>query len=110
MFPGGVHSPVRAFKSVDGPPIFIESGDACMMNDVDGNAYIDFCCSWGPLILGHNHSSVRSAIEKSVKSIFVRLIFVYIKHPYIHLLHLLILEPETVYLFDQNQLLYLQSI
>ena len=66
MFPGGVHSPVRAFKSVDGPPIFMESGDGCKINDVDGNTYIDFCCSWGPLILGHNHPSIRKSLKKTL--------------------------------------------
>ena len=67
MFPGGVHSPVRAFKSVDGPPVFIESGDKFTIKDADGNEYIDFCCSWGPLILGHNNEAVRTAIEGSLK-------------------------------------------
>ncbi len=52
-FPGGVSSPVRAFRSVGGTPIFMESGKGCHITDVDGNTYIDFCCSWGPLILGH---------------------------------------------------------
>jgi glutamate-1-semialdehyde 2,1-aminomutase len=54
-FPGGVNSPVRAFKSVGGTPIFMERGDGCRVWDADDNEYIDFCCSWGPLILGHNH-------------------------------------------------------
>lgn len=67
-FPGGVNSPVRAFKSVGGTPIFIVEGDGAEITDVDGNKYIDFCCSWGPLILGHkNHAvmqQVQSAIEK----------------------------------------------
>ena len=66
MFPGGVHSPVRAFKSVDGNPLFIESGNGCRITDVDGNQYIDFCCSWGPLILGHNNDRVRNAIVETV--------------------------------------------
>lgn len=66
MFPGGVHSPVRAFKSVEGGPIFMDSGDGCYINDVDGNQYIDFCCSWGPLILGHNHPSIRKSIKRAL--------------------------------------------
>ncbi|GAA4797189.1 glutamate-1-semialdehyde 2,1-aminomutase [Olivibacter ginsenosidimutans] len=61
-FPGGVNSPVRAFKSVYGTPLFIEKGDGCFLWDVDGNQFIDFCCSWGPLILGHNHSKIKEAV------------------------------------------------
>jgi glutamate-1-semialdehyde 2,1-aminomutase len=48
-FPGGVNSPVRAFKSVYGTPLFIEKGDGCHLWDADGNEFIDFCGSWGPL-------------------------------------------------------------
>lgn len=62
-FPGGVNSPVRAFKSVYGTPLFIERGDGCFLWDADGNKFIDFCCSWGPLILGHNHPTVRGQVE-----------------------------------------------
>ncbi len=65
-FPGGVNSPVRAFHSVGGSPLFIERGDGCKIWDADGNEYIDFCCSWGPLILGHNHPKVRKEIIKTV--------------------------------------------
>ncbi len=61
-FPGGVNSPVRAFKSVYGTPLFIEKGDGCRLWDADGNEFIDFCCSWGPLILGHNHPKIREKI------------------------------------------------
>jgi glutamate-1-semialdehyde 2,1-aminomutase len=61
-FPGGVNSPVRAFKSVYGTPLFIDKGDGSHIWDADGNEFIDFCCSWGPLILGHNHSSVREKV------------------------------------------------
>ena len=61
-FPGGVNSPVRAFKSVYGTPLFIEKGDGCHLWDADGNHFIDFCCSWGPLILGHNHPEVREKV------------------------------------------------
>ncbi len=51
--PGGVNSPVRACGSVGGQPIFIEKGDKARLYDVDGNVYIDYVLSWGPLILGH---------------------------------------------------------
>ncbi len=61
-FPGGVNSPVRAFKSVYGTPLFIEKGDGCYIWDADSNQFIDFCCSWGPLILGHNHPKVREKV------------------------------------------------
>lgn len=61
-FPGGVNSPVRAFKSVYGTPLFIEKGDGCRLWDADGNEFIDFCCSWGPLILGHNHPKIREKV------------------------------------------------
>ncbi|MDF2478438.1 MAG: glutamate-semialdehyde--aminomutase [Sphingobacterium sp.] len=61
-FPGGVNSPVRAFKSVYGTPLFIERGDKARLWDADGNEFIDFCCSWGPLILGHNNDHVREAV------------------------------------------------
>ncbi len=62
FFPGGVNSPVRAFKSVYGTPLFIEKGDGCFLWDADGNQFIDFCCSWGPLILGHNHPKVKEKV------------------------------------------------
>jgi len=65
-FPGGVNSPVRAFKSVSGPPLFIESGEGCRITDEDGNTYIDFCCSWGPLILGHNNEAIREKVIATV--------------------------------------------
>lgn len=66
-FPGGVNSPVRAFKSVSGPPLFIKEGDGCRIVDEDDNSYIDFCCSWGPLILGHNHAGIRESVIETVK-------------------------------------------
>ncbi|NRB65163.1 MAG: glutamate-1-semialdehyde 2,1-aminomutase [Saprospiraceae bacterium] len=65
-FPGGVNSPVRAFKSVSGPPLFIKQGQGSRMTDEDGNEFLDFCCSWGPLILGHNHPSVREKVIQTV--------------------------------------------
>jgi glutamate-1-semialdehyde 2,1-aminomutase len=68
VFPGGVSSPVRAFKSVSGPPLFIKRGDGCYVWDEDGNRYIDFCASWGPLILGHNNEQIRERIFEAVAS------------------------------------------
>lgn len=65
-FPGGVNSPVRAFKSVSGPPLFIKEGNGCRIIDEDDNTYIDFCCSWGPLILGHNNEQVRQLVTSTV--------------------------------------------
>lgn len=67
-FPGGVNSPVRAFKAVDGVPLFIKKGDGCFIWDEDGNRFIDFCCSWGPLILGHNHPKVYSRIVEALQN------------------------------------------
>ncbi len=67
-FPGGVNSPVRAFKSVEGSPLFIKNGNGCMIIDEDGNQFIDFCCSWGPLILGHNNPEVKQAIISTVEN------------------------------------------
>ncbi|HVV54527.1 MAG TPA: glutamate-1-semialdehyde 2,1-aminomutase [Mucilaginibacter sp.] len=68
FFPGGVNSPVRAFKSVHGTPLFIEKGDGCFIWDADGNQFIDFCCSWGPLILGHNHPKVREKVIEAMQN------------------------------------------
>ena len=65
-FPGGVNSPVRAFKAVHGNPLFIEKGDGCHLYDVDGNKFIDFCCSWGPLILGHNNPKIRERVSNAL--------------------------------------------
>jgi glutamate-1-semialdehyde 2,1-aminomutase len=62
FFPGGVNSPVRAFKSVYGTPLFIAKGDGCRLWDADGNEFVDFCCSWGPLILGHNHPKIKEKV------------------------------------------------
>lgn len=66
-FPGGVNSPVRAFKSVWGPPLFIREGSGCHITCEDDRSYIDFCGSWGPLILGHDDPSVREAIIETVR-------------------------------------------
>lgn len=67
-FPGGVNSPVRAFKSVDGDPIFMKKGDGCFIWDEDDNKYVDFCCSWGPLILGHNNKNVYDKIVATLQN------------------------------------------
>ncbi|MGB8953964.1 MAG: glutamate-1-semialdehyde 2,1-aminomutase [Tumebacillaceae bacterium] len=62
IIPGGVNSPVRAFRAVGGDPVFVERGQGSKMYDIDGNEYIDYCLSWGPLILGHAHPDVIGAI------------------------------------------------
>jgi glutamate-1-semialdehyde 2,1-aminomutase len=62
VIPGGVNSPVRAFNGVGGSPIFVERADGALIFDADGKAYIDYVGSWGPMILGHNHSAVRDAV------------------------------------------------
>ncbi len=67
FFPGGVNSPVRAFRSVGGTPVFIEKGKGSHVWDADGNEYIDYCASWGPLILGHANDKVLSAVEKTMR-------------------------------------------
>ena len=65
LMPGGVSSPVRAFKSVNMDPIFMESGHGAIIKDIDGNEYIDYVLSWGPLILGHSHPEVVQAIAET---------------------------------------------
>ena len=60
--PGGVNSPVRAFKAVGGTPVFIDKADGPYLYDVDGKRYIDYVLSWGPMIMGHNHPRVRDAV------------------------------------------------
>lgn len=62
VIPGGVSSPVRAFRAVGGTPLVLRSGAGAEFEDVDGRRYVDFVCSWGPLILGHAHAEVRQAI------------------------------------------------
>jgi glutamate-1-semialdehyde 2,1-aminomutase len=68
VIPGGVNSPVRACKSVGATPIFMKRADGAHLFDVDGNRYIDYVGSWGPLILGHRHPRVLEAIEQSLQS------------------------------------------
>ena len=65
LLPGGVDSPVRAFKAVGGDPLFIERGEGPYLIDVDGNRFIDYVLSWGPLILGHAHPSVVAALTEA---------------------------------------------
>ncbi|MDD4753909.1 MAG: glutamate-1-semialdehyde 2,1-aminomutase, partial [Desulfitobacteriaceae bacterium] len=65
--PGGVNSPVRAFKSVGGDPVFITRGEGSKVYDVDGNEYIDYVQSWGPLILGHRHPKVIEALQECLE-------------------------------------------
>ncbi len=67
LFPGGVNSPVRAFGAVGGTPVFIERGEGAYLVDVDGNRYVDYVLSWGPLILGHAHPRVVAALEDAVR-------------------------------------------
>src|SRR3989337_1298280 len=62
LFPGGVNSPVRAFRAVGGQPLFIERGEGAYLYDVDGNRYIDYVLSWGPLITGHAHPRVTQTL------------------------------------------------
>jgi glutamate-1-semialdehyde 2,1-aminomutase len=68
FFPGGVNSPVRAFRSVGGTPIFIDKGKGSHIWDADGNEYIDYCASWGPLILGHANDNVLNAVEETMRN------------------------------------------
>ncbi|MBA4421300.1 MAG: glutamate-1-semialdehyde-2,1-aminomutase [Anaerolinea sp.] len=65
MFPGGVNSPVRAFRAVGGQPLFIDHGQGAYLYDVDGNRFVDYVLSWGPLILGHAHPAVVAAITET---------------------------------------------
>ncbi|AEO25900.1 glutamate-1-semialdehyde 2,1-aminomutase [Listeria monocytogenes] len=65
VLPGGVNSPVRAFNSVDASPVFMDHGKGAYITDVDGNEYIDYVLSWGPLILGHTDPAVVNAITKA---------------------------------------------
>ena len=65
--PGGVNSPVRAFRSVGGDPLFMERGEGSTIFDVDGNSYVDYVMSYGPLVLGHAHPDVIEAIERTAR-------------------------------------------
>jgi glutamate-1-semialdehyde 2,1-aminomutase len=67
VIPGGVNSPVRAMRQIGREPIFIECGEGCELVDVDGNRYVDWVGSWGPLILGHAHPAVIAAVEEAAR-------------------------------------------
>src|SRR3970282_3038768 len=67
LLPGGVSSPVRAFRAVGGQPFFVERGEGPYLVDVDGNRYVDYVLSWGPLILGHAHPRVVAALEEALR-------------------------------------------
>ena len=67
FFPGGVNSPVRAFRSVGGDPLFIDKGKGSHIWDADGNEFIDFCCSWGPLISGHANKEILEAVNETMQ-------------------------------------------
>ncbi len=62
--PGGVNSPVRAFKAVGGTPVFIERSEGAYIHDCEGKRYIDYVLSWGPMLMGHNHPAVREAVQR----------------------------------------------
>src|SRR6266550_414629 len=65
--PGGVNSPVRAFRAVGGKPFFVNKASGCRVWDVDGNEYIDYVCTWGPAILGHAHPKIISAVKSAAE-------------------------------------------
>src|SRR6478609_12153352 len=67
LMPGGVNSPVRAFKSVGGEPFFTARADGAYLFDVEGTRYIDYVGSWGPMVVGHNHPHVRAAVERAIQ-------------------------------------------
>src|SRR5512135_1541883 len=67
LLPGGVDSPVRAFRAVGGQPLFIERGQGAYVWDADGNRYIDYVGSWGPLIAGHAHPEVVAALQAAAE-------------------------------------------
>jgi glutamate-1-semialdehyde 2,1-aminomutase len=68
LMPGGVNSPVRAFKAVGGSPLFIKKAKGSKIYDVDGNEYIDYVLSWGPMVLGHSHQSVVKALKVAIEN------------------------------------------
>jgi glutamate-1-semialdehyde 2,1-aminomutase len=67
VIPGGVNSPVRAFRAVGGDPLFMERGEGASLYDADGNRYLDCIGSWGPLLLGHLHPRVVEAVKKQLE-------------------------------------------
>jgi glutamate-1-semialdehyde 2,1-aminomutase len=67
LMPGGVNSPVRAFKNINGNPIFFEKASGAYLYDADGNEYIDYIGSWGPMIMGHSHPEIVKSIKTQVE-------------------------------------------
>ena len=67
LMPGGVSSPVRAFRAVGGTPFFVTRAAGCRLTDADGKSYVDYVCSWGPLILGHAHPAVLEAVRRAAE-------------------------------------------
>ena len=67
LFPGGVNSPVRAFRGVGGEPVVVERGEGARIWDVDGKEYLDFVLSWGPLVLGHASPIVLEALTEAME-------------------------------------------
>ncbi len=67
LIPGGVNSPVRAFRAVGGDPVFIARGDGARIFDADGNSYLDYVGSWGPLLLGHRHAAIVEALRRALE-------------------------------------------
>ena len=65
--PGGVNSPVRAFNGVKGDPLFIEKANGAYLYDADGQEYIDYVGSWGPMILGHNHPAIKESVIQAAQ-------------------------------------------
>src|SRR5580704_6511361 len=68
LIPGGVNSPVRAFRGVGGTPPFIARGEGSHIFDIDGNEYIDYVGSWGPLLLGHRHPAIVEAVRNALET------------------------------------------
>ncbi len=68
VIPGGVNSPVRAFKAVGGTPVYVKSADGAYLYDVENKRYVDYVLSWGPMIMGHNHPHVRQAVQQQAEN------------------------------------------
>ena len=68
LIPGGVNSPVRAFRNVGGTPFFVRKADGAKLYSVDGNTYFDFVCTWGPALFGHNNPRIREAVVKAAEN------------------------------------------
>ena len=66
VLPGGVNSPVRAFKAVGGTPLFIDRAEGAYLIDVDGNRYVDYVGSWGPMLIGHTHPQIIDAVRTAL--------------------------------------------